>query len=209
DIVSNKEPLLRRENIKISDIQRLVTQIQALGGEVEFTETDTLYKRAIKKFSALGRNGYLFEWMVAAEVIDIICNDDELRQSVAQVYHSVATRKLGSKEKQDAELDLVIVTRFGTLLVLELKTFEFSGDLAKSKEGSAYKKSGPYGKAIIVGPLLTSMVQTAKNGKTYPHYIVGPIQTQEATAMQNGIEYIYLDELAVTLRKKLALDGTR
>ncbi len=70
--------------------------------------------------------------------------DNQLRNSIAEIYHSVKTKKLNSSEKHDAEHDIVIVTKFGTLILIELKTYEFSGDLAQAQQGLAYKKSGPY-----------------------------------------------------------------
>jgi hypothetical protein len=70
--------------------------------------------------------------------------DHRLRNSIAEIYHSVKTKKLNSSEKHYAEHDIVIVTKFGTLILIELKTYEFSGDLAQAQQGLAYKKSGPY-----------------------------------------------------------------
>lgn len=187
--------------------QQLIEQIKSIGGQSEYTAGE-LYKKHISAFSSLKRNGYLFEWMVAAAIIEEIEKDKRLKDSVSQVYHSVKTKKIASKEKPDAEHDIVIVTKFGTLIIIELKTYEFSGDIAQAQEGLAYKKSGPYGSAMIIGPLFTSMVKINKNGsKEFPHYIEGPTKTQEDTAKQNDIEYYCLDKIPDMLRRKL-LDKT-
>ncbi len=50
-------------------------------------------------------------------------------------------------DKHDAEYDLVIVTSYKTLLLVEMKSGEFETDTARGKEHGAYQKSGPYGKS--------------------------------------------------------------
>lgn len=183
--------------------QQLIEQIISIGGQSEYVAGE-LYQKHILEFSSLRSNGYLFEWMVAAAIIEEIEKDSKLKDSVSQVYHSVKTRKMGSNEKHDAEHDIVIITKFGTLLILELKTYEFTGKTAQAQEGLAYKKSGPYGSAMIVGPLQTNMIKINKNGaKEFPGYIPDATKEQVVTARQNGIEYYCLDEVNNMLKSKL------
>ncbi|TAN45553.1 MAG: hypothetical protein EPN22_02290 [Nitrospirae bacterium] len=189
--------------IKSEQSQGLIEQISSIGGQSEYSSGD-LYKKNILLFSSLRSNGLLFEWMVAAVLLDEIGKDDRLKENISEVYHSVKTKKLDSDDKHDAEHDIIIVTKFGTLIIIELKTYEFSGDIAQAQDGLAYKKSGPYGSAMIVGPLLSKMIQVKKNGqKEFPHYIDGPIKTQADTARQNGIDYYYIDQILDMLMKKL------
>lgn len=182
--------------------EELALMISNIGGEVHYHE-GPLYKKDIVKFSRFKSNGILFEWMVAAAIIEEIEKDQRIKDSISEIYHSVKT-KLPDAERPDAEHDIVIVTKFGTLIIIELKTYEFSGDLAQAQEGLAYKKSGPYGKAIIIGPLLTEMIKVKNDGtKLCPDYIPGPVKNQEETARQNNTEYYHLDKIPDMLRKNL------
>lgn len=184
-------------------IEPLIKQIQSIGGE-SLHEYGILYKKHIPVFSSFRSNGILFEWMVAAAILEEIEKDKRLKDSISEIYHSIKTRKLNSNERHDAEHDIVVATKFGTLIVLELKTYEFSGDLAQAQEGLAYKKSGPYGTAIIIGPLLLSMFKEKRKGhKEFPYYIDGPVKAQEDTARQNNTDYYYLDKILDMLKKKL------
>lgn len=201
-IEKNETKLISRD-VNHEDIYKLSRQIKEIGGEIEL-DGKTLYRKNIKKFSSLGKNGHLFEWMVASSILDEINLIENKDTYISEIYHSVKTKKLGSADKHDSELDLVIVTKFGTIIIIELKTYEFSGNLAKAQEVLAYKKSGPYGKALIVGPLLTSMCNVnKKDDKKYPSYIEGPIISQQMVAVQNNIEYYLLDKMRTMLKKKL------
>lgn len=207
--IENNEVRLINGIIKPKDIDKLISQIKSIGGESTY-ESGTLYKKHVPVFSSLKRNGILFEWMVAAAILDEINSDDKLKDCISEIYHSVKTKQLGSIERHDAEHDIVIVTKFGTLIIMELKTYEFSGDTAQAQEGLAYKKSGPYGTAMIIGPLLSTMVKTDANGqKAFPVYIEGPIKSQEDTARQNNIEYYYIDNIAEMLKKKFHINLKR
>lgn len=201
----NEVKLISADNNK-QEIKQLIKQIQRIGGKSLY-ESGLLYKKHIPVFSSFKSNGILFEWMVAASILKEIERDNRLKESISEIYHSVKTRKLNSNEKHDAEHDIVVVTKFGTLIIIELKTYEFSGDLVQAQEGLAYKKSGPYGTAMIIGPLLSNMVKINKNGsKEFPYYIDGPIKSQEDTARQNNIDYYYLDKISDMLKKKLFVE---
>ncbi|BCB96583.1 hypothetical protein JZK55_15050 [Dissulfurispira thermophila] len=183
--------------------ETLKKQINSIGGIVSYKE-GLFFKKDISVFSHFKSNGILFEWMVAAAILEEVEKDNRLKDSISEIYHGVKTKNLNSNEKHDAEHDIIIVTKFGTLIIIELKTYEFSGDLVQAQEGLAYKKSGPYGTAIIIGPLLSSMIgKDSKGNKEYPHYIDGPIKSQEDTAKQNNTDYYYLDKLHDMLKKKL------
>jgi hypothetical protein len=190
---------------KLQDIKQLISEVKSIGGVVETSDGKIFYKEDIKSFSSIGRNGFLFEWMVAASVVDAISNNKQIKGSITDVHCNVKTRRADDQyAKHDSELDIVITAKSGRLIILELKTYEFTGDIAKSKEGSAYKKSGPFGKTVIIGPLLTEMVTVSVDGKKqYPAYIAGKIIEQEDTAYQNGIDYIYLDGIVAKLKKEL------
>ena len=204
-LASFKHKLFVVSKPKLEDINQLVSEIQSIGGVIESSAEQMLYKEDIKKFSSIGRNGYLFEWMVAASVVDLIMDNEQINRSITDVHCNVKTRRADDQEaKPDSELDIVITAKSGRLIILELKTYELSGDIAKSREGTAYKKSGPFGKAVVIGPLLKGMVKLgADKKKQYPAYIASKIIEQEATAYQNGIDYIYFDNILTKLKEEL------
>ena len=203
--LESKDPKLVQGRMAPSELARLKSAIETIGGEVADPGPDTIYKSQVRRFSAIPPNGVLFEWMAAAAVIDAVTQDRRMMERVAEVHFDVETRKLDDPSaKPDTQLDLVVVTTFGTLLVLEMKTHEFSGDTIKGKENAAYKKSGPYGKAIVVGPLIDGVVSGKQPGtKTYPPYIDNKVRDQEETAKQNDIEYVRVDRIALKLHELL------
>lgn len=197
------EVRLIKADIGKSQIEQLIAKVKDIGGLIQNYSSGVLLKKHIPIFSKFKSNGILFEWMVAAAILNEIENNERIKNSISEVYHSVKTKKIGS-ERADAEHDIVIVTKFGTLIIIELKTYEFSGNLAQAQEGLVYKKSGPYGSAMIIGPLLAEMVKVNNKGqRETPHYIENEIKTQEDTAKQNGVEYYYLDQISIMLSKKL------
>lgn len=190
----------------VDEVQKrnIISSIRSIGGEIEDFRGNFFYKNDLKKLSAF-RPGILFEWMVASYIIDVIQHNEKIRNNIVSIHMGVKTKKAEAPDSQiDTDIDITISTKFGTLLFLEMKAHEFSGDIVKSKESTAYKKSGPYGKAIMVGPLLKSMVMVKENEeKVYPSYIDGKIRVQEETAKQNNVQYVYIDGIEEMLKKEL------
>lgn len=200
---SNEIKLIKSCSPTEEQNKKLREQILSLGGQVT-KESGPLYKCHVQEFSSIKGNGFLFEWMVAAAILEEIEKNPKLKDSISEIYHGVKTKKIDTEERHDAEHDIIIVTRFGTLIIVELKTYAFTGDLVQAQEGLAYKKSGPYGKAVIIGPLISEMVKIKEDGsKEFPSYIDGPITSQENTARQNNTEYYYLDKIVDMLKKNL------
>lgn len=183
---------------------RIISAIRSIGGEIEDFIENVIYKKDLKRLSSF-RTGILFEWMIASCIIDTIQLNENIKNSIVSVHMGVKTKKAGDpSSKIDTDIDIAITTKFGTLLLLEMKTYEFSGDIVKSKESTAYKKSGPYGKALMVGPLLKSMIKEKENGdKVYPSYIDGKIKDAENTAKQNNVKYVYVDGITEMLKEEL------
>jgi len=185
---------------------RLVSQICSLGGIVD-NFSGQICKEDVHKFSGITpRPGVLFEWMIAALIMELIKTNEVVKNNISEIHINVGTQRSDDPEaKQDSEFDLVITTRFGTLILFEMKTHDFSGDVAKGKEGAAYKKSGPFGKAVIIGPIMNDMIHiNVRKEKEYDHYIDRKTQDQEKTASQNNIQYWYLDDVKGKLMKELS-----
>src|SRR5208282_1417615 len=81
-LASFKHKLFVVSNPKLQDIKQLISEIQSIGGIIEPSDEQILYKEDIKKFSSFGRNGFLFEWMVAASVIDVIRDNAQIKDSI-------------------------------------------------------------------------------------------------------------------------------
>jgi len=183
-----------------------VSQICSLGGIVD-NFSGQICKEDVHKFSGITpRPGVLFEWMIAALIMELIKTNEVVKNNISEIHINVGTQRSDDPEaKQDSEFDLVITTRFGTLILFEMKTHDFSGDVAKGKEGAAYKKSGPFGKAVIIGPIMNDMIHiNVRKEKEYDHYIDRKTQDQEKTASQNNIQYWYLDDVKGKLMKELS-----
>jgi hypothetical protein len=178
----------------LADLQ---VRLADIGGEMVLPVSgEPLLKSHLPKFSSLGSNGVLFEWMVAAAVFEAMEQNTKLLDGISEIHMNC--------QSTEFELDLVIVTRFGTLILFEMKTFDFSGDLIRSKENTAYKKSGVFAQTLIVGPLLRSMVTEDPDGtRHYPQYVPDATREQEKTTLQNGIPYVWLDEIAQNLANRL------
>ena len=191
------EPLSKE---KIDTLKKL---IESLGGKMVDEIKNTIKRSDLIAFSMFDRNGHLFEWMVAGKIMNIIEEKRNLKNKISQIHLGVKTKPLKEDAKQDAELDIVITTRFGTTLVFEAKTYDFSGETIESKENQTLKKSGPYSKTIIVGPLLKSLEIKTEDEIKYPVYFDNKIIEQRANAEKHNISYACLDELDIVLEKQL------
>ncbi len=204
ELNNKKQPLLNRKITKNEQLE-LISQIRGLGGNVKDSE-DIIYKSNVR-FSKIPKNSELFEWMVASSVLEAIEEDKDIKSAISEVHYSVKTQRIELDcNKPDSEIDVLIITKFGTLIVLEAKTYDFSGDTAKSRESVAYKKSGPFARAIIIGPVLKSMVKIKSDGTDeFPEYVDPKTRAQKETAEINGVLYWYLDEIKEKLRNELRI----
>ncbi|MCX7991446.1 MAG: DUF1887 family CARF protein [Proteobacteria bacterium] len=201
--INEQDYPLINEPISQEKINIIKEQIKSLGGKISEDCSDIIKRSCVEAFSVFDRNGHLFEWMVASKILGIIEQNTELKSKVAQIHLGVKTKPLRENAQQDAELDIVITTRFGTTLVLEAKTYDFSGDTIEGKENQTLKKSGPYSKTIIVGPLLKSLEIRDNGTIKYPSYFDNKIIEQRNNAEKHNIAYACLDELEGILKKEL------
>ena len=199
--LDNQDYPLIKEKLSKATINKIINQIQSLGGEVSENIVDNIKRKDIKRFSIIKRNGYLFEWMVAGKVLNILENNSEIKDKISQVHVNVKTRPIRENASQDAEIDLIITTKYATAVVLEAKTYDFTGDAIEGRENQTLKKSGPYGRLIVVGPLLKKL--EIKKGDTieYPQYFDEKITHQKTNAEKHSITYACLDELESIIRR--------
>ncbi|MFW0884737.1 hypothetical protein ACMCNP_06810 [Candidatus Acidulodesulfobacterium sp. H_13] len=102
-----------------------------------------------------GAFGKPFEFMVAAKIKEIII-DKKLPVNEMIVSHKISFSDKemgGANNRQIDELDIVLATSSGKLIIFELKTGSMSSDVAKSTKYSTYAVSGIYGLPILIVPL--------------------------------------------------------
>lgn len=178
----------------------------------DYIKRDKKIENIMKKFS-INRNetttvfceeknldmGYLFEKIAIAKILDIISKNNKLKNSIKEIYTSVKTVKNTENPELnpvEAEYDIVIVTKKATLIILEVKSGNYSGDTAKSKEYGAISKGGIYGKSAIIGPLV-------KNIDYIEKYIPQNIIDHEKVCKNTGITYIKFDKIEEELEKMI------
>ncbi len=66
------------------------------------------------------------------------------------------TEEKGTKD----ELDIIVLTRTGQLVVFEVKSGGMSGDVAKSTKYTTYAIAGVYGKPVLLTPLLNKHLKS-------------------------------------------------
>lgn len=193
-------PIIEKMGIEENQYRHLESLLKDCGGYFNNKEQkDNRYLIRPSYVIYFDRIGIAFEKMVVSEVMRILQEREDLRERVCGVFYSVKTRKKGIQvsDRHDAEYDLVIVTRYGTLLLVEMKSGEFETDTARGKEHGAYQKSGPYGKSVIVGPMLSFL-----EGKEY-HWVSRTIRDQKVKCEQAGLDYCYFDKIEEYLERKL------
>ncbi|NPV37747.1 hypothetical protein BREVNS_1744 [Brevinematales bacterium NS] len=193
-------PIIDKRGIEEEKYRVLESWLTSCGGHFKNVEKkDGRYLIRSSNVIYFDRIGIAFEKMVVSEVVRILQEKSDLRERVCGLFYSVKTRKKGCtvSDKHDAEYDLVIVTSYGTLLLVEMKSGEFETDTARGKEHGAYQKSGPYGKSVIVGPMLSFL-----EGKEY-HWVSQTIRDQKVKCEQAGLDYCYFDKIEEYLERKL------
>ncbi len=170
-----------------------------IGGSVTFSYPDKgVFKKDIKFQEKIGDT---FEEMVLYEVLSVIKSNIEIRNKIFEIYKNVETVKLGMNTKlNESEYDIVIVTTYGTLIILEMKAGYFDSDTITSKDYGAYKKSGTYGKSALIGPIIDKL---KKDDGTLFDFVPFAIKAHENKAKLNSIEYVQFDKIEEYLSKTI------
>lgn len=130
----------------------------------------------------------------------------EMWQNIHEIWFNVMTQKGNQNAgNYETEYDIVIVTKFGTLMLLESKSAKFENKVSKGQEMDVFQKSGPYGRAIIIGPLLKAIKQiqdSLQRKKTFP-YVAESLVNQAQKVENTGLQYWCFDEITEKLEKLL------
>lgn len=173
-------------------------KLQNSGGKISNTVDGTLeiYKKNIVYSYKIGE---LFELLILAKIIQYLNENIDIKNKVLQIWLNVKTKKLDSNAIE-AEYDILFVTKFGTIVILEAKAGKFEGETAKAKSYGASSKSGPYGKSYMVVPILSSDFNEEKRLR---EYIPPVLAASFENLREHGLEHILLDELEDKLKKIL------
>lgn len=133
-------------------------------------DTIAHYKEEGKSFSAEFTNsinndayplGYMLEYMVTAIIYNIIQEDEEYKKIFKSISHNVKVdnmEEISNNSEQFCELDVVLMTKTGQIIVFECKSGSMESDVGKSREYTAYVLGGVYGKPVFVSLLLHNEV---------------------------------------------------
>ncbi len=184
------------KDLKDSELESLKNIFLELGGKNLSFVNNSIRKNDV--FLSY-KNGDFFENSVQAMAMDILSKNSELSDKILSIWSNVKTKKFGENEIE-SEYDLVFITKFGTLIMIEVKSGFLGGDTAKSKDYGAYKKSGPYGKAAILGPFIKEFMM---NDDFFIDWIPTYLKSQVRIVKQLQLTYIEYNKLEDYLKKEL------
>lgn len=106
--------------------------------------------------------GHLLEEMYAAAIYkDAKGNVAEMTVNLKLRPESEAQHEKGNKKQTD-EIDIILLTKTGQLVVFEAKSGSMSGDEAKSTHYTTYAIAGVYGKPVLLTALLRDQFADSK-----------------------------------------------
>lgn len=160
--------------------ERLRKQLLALNREKDLDKTDYKSKavlqddaKAAHYFSTLNPDelnqvckhkdetfpfGHLLEELYAAAIYKAA------KGNIAEMVVNLKLRSMDEKKheegnkKQTDEIDIILLTKTGQLVVFEVKSGGMDGDVAKSTKYTAYAIAGVYGKPVLLTALLKKQV---------------------------------------------------
>lgn len=114
--------------------------------------------------------GHLLEEMYAATIYKASKdNIVEMAVNLKLRPEREAQHKEGNNKQTD-EIDIILLTKTGQLVVFEVKSGGMSGDVAKSTKYTTYAIAGVYGKPILLTALLNAQLSKASElSKVWPY----------------------------------------
>lgn len=114
--------------------------------------------------------GHVLEEMYAAAIYEAAKdNIAEMTVNLKLRPESEAKHKEGNNKQTD-EIDIILLTKTGQLVVFEVKSGGMSGDVAKSTKYTTYAIAGVYGKPVLLTALLKAQVsKVGELSKVWPY----------------------------------------
>jgi hypothetical protein len=129
-----------------------------------------------------------------------------LERFLPHVFLNVNTyAQSGDGASVDDEIDLAVVTPWGALLVFEVKGFYGEGgDVVRRRRDTAYTKSGIFGRAVFIDPLLAS--RRDADGDFADFFPPGLVENHRRIEESRGMEAWCFDEIETRLPRLLRPD---
>lgn len=148
--------------------------------------------------------GFILERMVGFTILDAVGNEiADMSMSESLYFTDKKQQKAGGGSSID-EFDIAILTKTGQLIIIECKSGEMSGDVAKSTKYSTYAAAGVYGKPILVTPLKKQEVKDLKQ-TTISDEVFNSIKSAIYSANRATLEVWGIDEITTKIEEKLML----
>ncbi|OCL26492.1 hypothetical protein U472_10875 [Orenia metallireducens] len=144
--------LARMEHLKEEQVEYLteykIEKVKKDGEEVE--------KKKYEIINGSYPAGTIFEMIVGYKLLKVIKNGDynivDMRMN-CRVKFDGATKDDDSSDKQVDELDIILLTATGQIIIFECKSGGMSSDNAKSHKYTTYRLAGVFGAPIFLTPL--------------------------------------------------------
>lgn len=160
-IDSNKE--------KTGNWDYFLSEVKQLSDKGEIEEklnkelVNSQYNEFIKKDLRKHINGKVFGYLLEKMTFYTMLKElEKYIDKIADIDLSVETKNDDDNRTND-ELDIVLLTRKGKLIVFECKSGKMTGDNAKSTHYTTYRLSGVYGTPVLISPITKKLENSFKN----------------------------------------------
>jgi hypothetical protein len=127
----------------------IIIQNTELSNALHLSELEISYD-SFEKITKHKRPGFYFEEVISNRIIDILAKMPNENQ-IFEVYQNVKINKRGQKT-QVAEYDILFVTKWGTIIALDAKTFDFETKDSDARHFNLQQVAGQYVSFIAVFP---------------------------------------------------------
>lgn len=184
--------------------ERLERKMKATG--LSFRETGRGFTRGNISFPH--PHGKVFEIVVARFFQETLVRNG-LERFLPHVFLNTNTFALSEKDVQadEDEIDVAVVTPWGSFFVFEVKVYiGEGGDVVRRRRDTARTKSGIFGRAIFVDPLLGCR----RNARgDFEHFFPsGLVENHRQIEASQGLQAWCFDEIGTRLPGLLAPDRT-
>lgn len=147
---------------KINDkIEWLIDRMREIDNCKELVECKEDRKTLRESLKIYGKRskvfGYILEKIAFYKIIDVVINQKELMDNVADLDISVKIKASHKDERVSDhhidEFDIVLLTKMGKIIIFECKSGAMTGDNAKSTHYSTYRVAGVYGTPVLINPI--------------------------------------------------------
>lgn len=154
-VVSNRIKLTKEKEILV-ELLEMINDNQKLSKEVKKLFIDNNKEVLLSSLENL-KNGVVFGYILERMTFYKILKTLILKNCVDKIADIDLSVKVNPKSQNDNkvndELDIVILTKMGKLIVFECKSGGMTGDDAKSTSYTTYRLSGVYGTPILLSPI--------------------------------------------------------